>query len=77
MHLSDYKVLTFDCYGTLIDWEAGIWDAYQPLLMANNYSEVTRDGALESHAIFESEQETDKDDCRNHLHQISPKVSAS
>jgi len=59
MHLSDYKVLTFDCYGTLIDWEAGIWDAYQPLLMANNCSEVTRDDALESHAIFESEQETD------------------
>lgn len=24
--------LTFDCYGTLIDWESGIWDALQPLL---------------------------------------------
>ena len=23
--LTDYKVLTFDCYGTLIDWECGIW----------------------------------------------------
>lgn len=59
MYLNDYKVLTFDCYGTLIDWEAGIWDAYQPLLMANNCSEVTRNDALESHAILESEQETD------------------
>jgi 2-haloalkanoic acid dehalogenase type II len=28
-------VLTFDCYGTLIDWETGIWDALQPLIAAN------------------------------------------
>ena len=31
--LTDYRVLTFDCYGTLIDWEGGIWDALQPLIM--------------------------------------------
>ena len=31
--LTDYRVLTFDCYGTLIDWETGIWDALQPLIM--------------------------------------------
>ena len=24
MRISDFKVLTFDCYGTLIDWETGI-----------------------------------------------------
>ena len=30
-----FSVLTFDCYGTLIDWESGIWDALQPLLFAN------------------------------------------
>jgi len=24
MNLADYKALSFDCYGTLIDWEAGI-----------------------------------------------------
>ena len=35
MELSDFSVLTFDCYGTLIDWESGIWDAMQPLLQAN------------------------------------------
>ena len=28
----DYATLTFDCYGTLIDWEAGITDYLQPLL---------------------------------------------
>ena len=34
--LTDYRVLTFDCYGTLIDWETGIWDALQPLIMDND-----------------------------------------
>src|SRR4029453_13413014 len=24
MDLADFKVLSFDCYGTLIDWETGI-----------------------------------------------------
>jgi 2-haloacid dehalogenase len=32
MRLADFKVLTFDCYGTLIDWESGIYDALRPLL---------------------------------------------
>jgi 2-haloalkanoic acid dehalogenase type II len=26
MNLSDYEALSFDCYGTLIDWESGIGD---------------------------------------------------
>ena len=24
MNLADYEALSFDCYGTLIDWEAGL-----------------------------------------------------
>ncbi len=32
MRLHDFKVLTFDCYGTLIDWESGIHTALRPLL---------------------------------------------
>ena len=32
MKLSDFKVLTFDCYGTLIDWETGMFQALSPLL---------------------------------------------
>jgi 2-haloalkanoic acid dehalogenase type II len=31
MRLSDFKALSFDCYGTLIDWEAGISEALRPL----------------------------------------------
>jgi len=60
--LHDYKVLTFDCYGTLIDWESGIWDALQPLLLANNSSEITRAKALTEYAILESQQQSDAPD---------------
>ncbi len=29
MRLSEFSTLTFDCYGTLIDWERGILDALE------------------------------------------------
>ncbi|MEA2782002.1 MAG: 2-haloacid dehalogenase, partial [Rhodospirillaceae bacterium] len=32
MRLTDFKVLTFDCYGTLIDWESGMFDALKVLV---------------------------------------------
>ena len=55
--LTDYKALTFDCYGTLIDWEAGIWDAGQPLLMMNGCSDVTRTDFLKAFSTAETAQE--------------------
>jgi 2-haloalkanoic acid dehalogenase type II len=55
--LTDFTVLTFDCYGTLIDWETGIWDALQPLLMENEGAEVTRGSALESFGAEEADLE--------------------
>ena len=30
--LTDFKVLSFDCYGTLIDWETGMHEALKPLV---------------------------------------------
>lgn len=33
LKLSDFDVLTFDCYGTLIDWETGIGAAIGPWLL--------------------------------------------
>jgi len=30
MRLSDFEALSFDCYGTLIDWEAGLLDVLIP-----------------------------------------------
>jgi 2-haloalkanoic acid dehalogenase type II len=34
MRLSDFSTLSFDCYGTLIDWEAGLLAALAPLQAA-------------------------------------------
>lgn len=55
--LLDYEVLTFDCYGTLIDWETGIWTALQPLLAADDAG-VGRSDALVAFAVLETEQES-------------------
>jgi len=58
MKLSDYKVLSFDCYGTLIDWETGIWDAMQPLLMSNGRADIDRKTGLGAYAQFEYSHES-------------------
>ena len=57
--LNDYKVLTFDCYGTLIDWESGIWDALQPLIMHNRRSDIERRDGLALFAKREHAQESE------------------
>jgi 2-haloacid dehalogenase len=36
LDLSRFKVLSFDCYGTLIDWESGIFSALRPIVAAHN-----------------------------------------
>lgn len=54
MKLSDFKVLSFDCYGTLIDWETGLWAALQPLIAGQG---IGRDTALEAFGTLEAEQE--------------------
>lgn len=57
--LAGFKVLTFDCYGTLIDWETGIWDAFQPLIAFNGGSGLSRKAALEAFAVHESRVENE------------------
>jgi 2-haloalkanoic acid dehalogenase type II len=51
-----FDTLTFDCYGTLIDWEGGIWDALQPLFAANG-ADPDRGTALETFATIETDQQ--------------------
>ena len=51
-----YDVLTFDCYGTLIDWRSGILAVLKPLLANHNVS-LDDNQILEIYAEFESEQE--------------------
>ena len=45
MRLCDFPILTFDTYGTLIDWETGIWDALQPLCCASGRPADSRGGS--------------------------------
>jgi 2-haloacid dehalogenase len=53
MRLSDYKALTFDVYGTLIDWESGMVAGLKPL--TDKVGRVlSRDEILEAHAFHES-----------------------
>ena len=38
LDFSRFLVITFDCYGTLIDWETGILGAIRPVLLAHHAS---------------------------------------
>ena len=35
LDFAQFQLLTFDCYGTLIDWETGIFSALRPILAAH------------------------------------------
>ena len=56
MSLTDFDALTFDCYGTLIDWESGMIEALKRLT-DRAQRPLTRDQILEAHARHESSQQ--------------------
>jgi len=56
MNLRDFDALTFDCYGTLIDWEHGILYALRPWL-SRCALDVSDDELLAAFAEFESKHE--------------------
>ncbi len=56
MKLTDFKVLTFDCYGTLIDWETGMVNGLEPLT-SRLKDAPDRDTILGAHARHESSQQ--------------------
>ena len=51
-----FDALTFDCYGTLIDWEAGLLAAFAPVLAAHDAS-IDDDPLLERYAAHEARLE--------------------
>ncbi len=57
--LTDFSVMSFDCYGTLIDWETGIWDALQPILMANHRDDIGRVEGLTAFGRHEYAQQVE------------------
>lgn len=56
LNFDRFEVLTFDCYGTLIDWETGLWDVLGPIL-AGHHVTVSADKALELYGELETEAE--------------------
>jgi len=53
---NDFEVLTFDCYGTLIDWETGILESLRPIFAAHRI-ELIPDSVLEWYGELESAAE--------------------
>ena len=56
MNLSDFKALTFDVFGTLIDWESGMVEGLKPLI-SRVARELSRDEILAAHGRHESCQQ--------------------
>jgi 2-haloacid dehalogenase len=56
LDFSSFQALTFDCYGTLIDWESGIFAALRPILSAHQAA-LTDAGLLELYSELEAAAE--------------------
>lgn len=54
--LSDYRILCFDVYGTLVDWEGGILAALLPTIEACN-TRFSREEVLNMYYELEREQQ--------------------
>lgn len=57
MDISRFTSISFDCYGTLIDWEAGILPVLQTVLANHGYS-LSDANILELYGEFEAEAES-------------------
>jgi len=56
VNFDQFECLSFDCYGTLIDWETGIWSALRPILKTHEVK-ASHDDQLELYAKAETEIE--------------------
>jgi 2-haloacid dehalogenase len=52
----DFRVITFDCYGTLVDWETGILGALRPILERHG-ARMDDHGLLEAYGQAEAQIE--------------------
>jgi 2-haloacid dehalogenase len=58
MELTDFEALSFDCYGTLIDWEAGLLAVLRPWARARGL-ELTDEELLTAYAQVEGAAEAE------------------
>jgi 2-haloacid dehalogenase len=56
LDFSRFQALSFDCYGTLIDWETGIFSALRPILAAHGKA-LPDAGLLELYGELEADAE--------------------
>ncbi len=56
LNFDEFRLLTFDCYGTLIDWETGIFTALRPIL-AKHGKDISDAALLELYGELEAEAE--------------------
>jgi 2-haloacid dehalogenase len=59
MNLSDYEALSFDCYGTLIDWEAGLSAVLVPWARERGLT-LTGEQLLTEYAAIEAAVEAER-----------------
>ena len=57
-----FKVLTFDCYGTMIDWETGIFSALRPILAAHGKN-IADSTLLELYSELEADRQKKENSC--------------
>ncbi len=57
MDFRRFKVLTFDCYGTLVDWESGLLGALRPILQKYGKS-LPDEQLLQIYSELEAQEET-------------------
>jgi 2-haloalkanoic acid dehalogenase type II len=56
--LTSFKLLAFDVYGTLVDWETGAVNALKPLLSKDSTTTVTREALLQVYHRLEALEQT-------------------
>jgi len=69
MKLTDFEALSFDCYGTLIDWEAGIAAVLRPWAQSHGIT-VTDEELLTEYSTFEADAEAE------HPEELYPQILA-
>ncbi len=76
LNFSNFECLTFDCYGTLIDWETGILSVLKPML-AGHHRDLSDEGILELYGTLEAQIEAGEyKSYRNVLQRVTQKMGA-
>lgn len=58
--LTDFKLLSFDVYGTLVDWERGLVAALQPALQASNKNDLDPKHIIRTFNSLEGTEQVEK-----------------